>query len=154
MADVSPPLDDYSRPVSTRATRLAKVFTLRERAKREKPGRTVSVVWDERWPLVNGFVSRYCYVVRFGGRGDIAGNHYHKSKQEIYYALHGAFSVILEDVATNTREELKLEAGNNQFIYVAANIAHVVVARTGDAILLVTASRPETPEDEFPYPLV
>lgn len=145
------PLDEYSKPISERATKLTKVFTLRERAKPEKPGRTVSVVWDERLPLVEDFKNRYSYVVRFTQQHGKAGNHYHKRKQEIYYALHGEFTVVLENIATKEREELHLKAGDNQCIYVPAFIAHVVISQTDDDALLVVASHPEASVDEMPY---
>jgi mannose-6-phosphate isomerase-like protein (cupin superfamily) len=145
------PLDEYSRPVSERATKLAKIFMLKERANPEKPGRAVSIVWDERLPLVEDFKNRYSYVVRFTEQNGKAGNHYHKLKQEIYYALHGEFTVVLEDVVTKEREELQLKAGDNQFIYVPVSVAHVVISQTDDDMLLVTASHPEISTDELPY---
>jgi len=148
------PLDEYSKPVSERVTNLARVFTLKERAKPEKPGRAVSIVWDERLPLIENFKNRYSYVVRFTQQNGKAGNHYHKLKQEIYYALHGEFMIVLEDVTTKEREELRLKAGDNQFIYVPISVAHVVVSQTDDDALLVIASHPEISTDELPYQVV
>jgi mannose-6-phosphate isomerase-like protein (cupin superfamily) len=145
------PLDEYSKPISQRRTKLAKIFTLKERANPEKPGRAVSIVWDERLPLIEGFTNRYSYVVRFTEQNGKAGNHYHKQKQEIYYALHGEFTIVLEDVATKEREELHLKSGDNQFIYVPVSVAHVVISQTNDDALLVVASHPEISTDEIPY---
>ena len=143
----------YSEPVNIEITKLSKVFTLRDRANPNKPGRTVSVTWDERLPLIKGFANRYSYVVRFGKPGDVAANHFHKKKQELYYALHGEFKIILEDVQTNKREELTLKDGDNRFIHVPANVAHVVISQTTDDALLVIANHPESLDDEFPYEL-
>jgi oxalate decarboxylase/phosphoglucose isomerase-like protein (cupin superfamily) len=81
----------------------------------------------------------------------MAANHYHKIKQEIYYALHGELTVILEDVKTKEREELQLKSGDNRFIFVPANIAHVVISKTDDDSLLVIASHHEATTDELPY---
>jgi mannose-6-phosphate isomerase-like protein (cupin superfamily) len=148
------PLDEYSKPVDVRVTNLAKVFMLNERANPEKPGRSISVVWDERLPLIDGFKNRYSYVVRFTQQHGKAGNHYHKLKQEIYYALHGQFTIVLEDIATKKREELHLSAGDGQFIYIPAMVAHVVISQTEDDALLVIASHPELSTDEFPHQVV
>lgn len=65
-----------------------------------------------------------------------------------------SLTVILESISTKKREELYLQAGDNQFIYVPAGVAHVVISKTDDDILLVTASHHEAPTDEFPYQVV
>ncbi|HUC89210.1 MAG TPA: hypothetical protein VMR45_00230 [Patescibacteria group bacterium] len=53
------PMDEYSKPVEVKTTKLSKIFTLREKSKPEKPGRAISVIWDERLPLVGKFINRY-----------------------------------------------------------------------------------------------
>jgi quercetin dioxygenase-like cupin family protein len=148
------PLDAYSVPAEVQPTKLATVITLKVRAKPQKPGRSVTVVWDERSPLLKQFTNRYSYVVRFDKKGDKAANHYHRIKQEMYHAAHGAFKVILEDVVTKEREELRLQAGDNRCIYVPPGVAHVVIAQTNDDVLLVTASHHEATADELPYSVV
>lgn len=148
------PLDEYSKPVSERSTKLAKIFTLKERAKPEKPGRAVSILWDERLPLVEGFTNRYSYIVRFTEKGGIAGNHYHKQKHELYFAVHGSFKVILEDIDTKVREEHTLSEGDNTFLYVRPRCAHAVISNSEKDVLLVIASSPERVSDEFAYPVV
>ena len=146
-------MDRYSTPVRHKKTALAELFVMPERAKPEKPGRAVTVTWDARQPLLPGFINRYSYVVRFTQRGGQAGNHYHRQKHELYFAVRGKFRVVLEDMQSKQREEFTLQEGDNTFLYVKPPVAHVVVSESASDVLLVIASSPEVTTDEFAYPL-
>lgn len=148
------PIDIYSVPTKVEYTKLSRRFTMQLRAKPEKPGRTLGVLWDARRPLIKEFTNNYSYAVTFGKQGDVAGNHYHKEKQELFYPLAGDFTVFLENINTKEREELPLTTESHQVLYIKQGIAHVVCAKTDSAILLVTASSPGTEEDEYSYKIL
>jgi hypothetical protein len=146
----SDPMDVYSRPVSVTETRLGTLLELPVRRDPAKPGRSLAVTWDERCPLVAPFSCSYSYVMRFDSAGSVAGNHYHKVKQEIFYPVSGSFLVGLLDLASGESERLELSAGDPRFLFVPAPVAHAVSARQPGSCLLVTADHPNTAADEFP----
>lgn len=150
----SDPMDKYSIPLETRDTRFGKIFLMPERRKPEKPGRGVMVTWDQRSSLVPEFVEAYSYIVRFDTAGNRAGNHYHELKQELFYPLVGVLKVVLEDTGSKEREEMELDASRREVLFIPAKIGHVVTAETDGAILLVSATSPNTENDEFPYKIV
>lgn len=145
------PMDAYSVPLKHEQTELAEIFTLKERL---KPGRSLVPLWDERQPIVASFANRYSYLVRFEAVGMQAGNHYHKKKQEFYFALSGEFTIIIEDTKTKEREEFALSERDNRTIYVQPPLAHTVISKTANALLLVQASSPELANDTFEYKVV
>lgn len=146
-------MDKYSIPVKHKKTELAELFVMPERAKPEKPGRTVTVTWDARQPLLPDFANRYSYIVRFTQPGGQAGNHYHQQKHELYFAVRGKLRVVLEDTKSKRREAFTLQEGDNTFLYVKPPVAHVVISESASDVLLVIASSPEVTTDEFAYPL-
>lgn len=148
------PMDTFSIPVANKDTKLAKLITMQERANPQKPGRALTVAWDKRCPIVPGFVNRYSYIVRFTQKGGMAGNHYHVQKHELYFAAHGSFKIVLEDIDTKVREEHTLSEGDNTFLYVRPRCAHAVISSSSEDALLVIASSPEKASDEFAYPVV
>jgi hypothetical protein len=148
------PIDVYSEPVSKRATLLAEVFALPLRRNAAKSDRSLGVLWDRRRPLVSGFDNCYSYVVRFDGRGSVAGNHYHLEKDEVFHAITGAFRVVLENIESKQREELTLRARDNSFVFVRRPVAHAIQALTPDAILVTLASHPNVEADSYAYRLV
>mgnify|MGYP001567053970 CR=1 FL=1 len=145
------PDDIYSTPIGTRQTNLSKIFLMKPRENPEKPGRKLSVVWDSRVPLVEGFENNYTYTVEFANIESVAGNHYHKKKKELFYPVVGDFDVILEDIETKEKEQLTLSSKDHRVLLVNPPTAHVVIAKTHPAILLVTATYPNNKEDEFKY---
>jgi len=149
----SDPMDAYSIPVTAEKTRLAQVFGMRPREKPEKPGRSLSVVWDGRKPLVEGFENRYSYTVTFEREGSCAGNHFHEEKRELFIPVVGNFRVLLEDVATKDKEEIRLETARHPVLLVRPGIAHAAIAESVPAVLLVLATYPASEEDEFAYKL-
>lgn len=166
----SDPMDRYSIPLSTepivgeRGKQLGMLITLTRRASSEKPGRTLSVGWDARLPLVPGFTNVYAYTMRFqvadGAKGIPAGRHYHEDKNEIFRSVIGRFRVVLEDIETGERSVLELDSSKatsdgeqlEQFIYVPTRIAHAVLPLSeGESALEVIANHPNVAGDEFPY---
>jgi len=149
----SDPIDQYSKPVGETKTKLARVFTMSVREKPEKPGRSLAINWDQRSPLVEGFKNRYSYTVKLWIKGNLAGNHYHKRKKELFFPVVGDFIILLEDIDTKEDEEIKLCESEHQVIFIPTKVAHTVIAQSDNAVLLVVATYPGTEEDEFPYKL-
>jgi len=89
--------------------------------------------------------------MRFSEKGNIAGNHYHKKKQEQFKSIIGKFRVILERSDTKEQEELILDAQDHNVLYIPSGIAHVVVSDSDIAALLVIATFPNNETDEFSY---
>ena len=145
------PADYLSQATQEKDTKLTKIFEIPIRRNPEKPGRELTVVWDERLPLIEGFENKYSYVVNFSEKGNHAGNHYHHHKEELFTPIVGKFTIILEDIETKEREEVKLERG--QFIYIPPKTAHTVVSETEIASLYVSATYPNNEQDEFEYSL-
>lgn len=147
----SDPMDQFSIPLKREKTHLGELLSLSVRQRSDKPGRSLSIVWDERAPLIEGFANRYSYFVTFQEKGSLAGNHYHLEKQEIYFPLIGDFTVIFENPENKEREEIELKTSEHNAIFVPAGVAHVVRAESEIAILLVTATSPQVDRDEFEY---
>ena len=147
------PMDIYSQPISHFDTKLSTVFEINPRQSPDKPGRSLSVVYDQSLPIVECFENRYSYIVSFEKSGEKAGNHYHQSKQEIFVPAVGNFKIILEDINTKIREELSLKSCDHQVMYIRPGIAHTVVADSEVCSLLVLASFPNNQSDEFFYQL-
>ena len=148
------PMDVYSSPVCSLKTKLATIFEIKPRQIPEKPGRSLSVIWDKRIPFIKGFENNYDYIVSFEKSGEKAGNHYHQSKQELFVPVVGKFKVILEDIKTKVREDIFLKNNDYQILYIPPQIAHVVVAESETCSLLVLATFPNNQSDEFSYQLV
>lgn len=147
------PMDQYSLPLASKTTALGVLFQLNPREKPEKPGRSLVVEHDSRKPLVPEFKLAYAYTVTFSATGNSAGNHFHHQKAEIMRPVAGSVTVKLEDPKSNAREEHLLNATSHQAIYVRPKVAHVVIAQSEPAVLLVLATHPNNEEDEFPYQL-
>jgi hypothetical protein len=165
-------MDAYSVPVGRQdiATEsgivLGSLITLTRRANPAKPGRTLSVGWDSRQPLIDGFTNEYSYTMRFdvppGGQGVPAGNHYHKHKTELFRSLIGRFLVTLEDRETWEQAHLELDSRSTddnghpieQFVHVPVGVPHAVLPLSeGESALDVIANHPNVEGDEFPYEL-
>lgn len=147
----SDPMDIYSQPISQEKTKLATIFFIKPRETADKPGRSLSVVWDKRLPFINGFENNYDYVVTFEKKGEKAGNHYHQEKQELFTPIIGRVKISLEDINSKETEELYIDAKDHKILYVAPHIAHTVTADSDICALLVIASFPNNHMDEFPY---
>ena len=168
----SDPMDRYSMPVSSHEIVaendrvLGTLVTLVRRADPKKPGRTLSVGWDARQPLIPGFTNVYAYTMRFtvptGGKGIPAGQHFHNEKNEIFRSIIGKFRVFLEDPENGNKTSLDLDSNATnengeqieQFVYVPTGVAHAVLPLSeGDSALEVIANHPNVARDELPYPM-
>ena len=147
------PMDRYSHPIETKNTKLTRIFIFERREKSEKPGRSLVVVWDERFPIIKGFIPHYSYVVKFKKAGNFAGDHYHEVKRELIIPLAGRFEILLENIKSKVWENIMIDADDSQSktVYVPPQISHTVIAQTDGAILLVLATSPNTQNDEFRY---
>jgi dTDP-4-dehydrorhamnose 3,5-epimerase-like enzyme len=145
------PMDTYSTPLNVVKTKLAKIFQMKPREIPEKPGRSLAVFWDSRTSFPKGFENEYCYTVTFSEIGNKAGNHYHHEKQELFSPVIGKVTIVLENPKTKEREEIIVDAKDHKIVYIPPKIAHVVIAGSNPAILLVTATSAGTIADEYPY---
>ncbi len=112
------------------------------------------MLWDARKPLVAGFLNRYSYTVFFKKSQAVAGNHYHKIKQELFTPLAGKFTIFLEDTKTKKKEKILMDSSLHETIYIKVGIAHAVRAETKGAILFVAATSPGVEADEINYKLI
>ncbi len=130
-------------------TKLSKIFTMQVRENPEKPGRSITDVWDIRNPLLKGFENNYSYIVTLREKGNIAGNHYHENQQELIFPIMGTFTVALENIESKEREEILLETARHQVVYFPTKIAHAIRAETEKAIFLVVTT--STEREVIPY---
>lgn len=144
-------MDIYSMPVRKRRGKLANVFYMPPRRNRQKPGRELVVAYDARHLLVKKFKLRYSYFVHFFKKGAIAGNHYHNKKEELFIPIKGNFTVLLTDIKTNSRQKINISSKEFPVIHIKKRIAHKVISRSKDSVLLVMASCPGSIEDEHSY---
>lgn len=144
-------MDVYSYPVNQEKTRLATIFTIKPRESVEKPGRSLSVIWDKRNPFIEGFENNYDYVVTFENKGEKAGDHYHHSKQELFTPVAGQVKIILENINTKETEEITINSKDHKILYIPTNIAHTVISDSDICVLLVIATFPNNQADEVPY---
>lgn len=145
------PANRFSFPKGVENTLVAKKFCFEPRENPEKPGRSLRVIFDARFPFVDGFHPRYMYSVSFEKAGNKAGNHYHVKKNEIFFPLSGQFEIHMARIKDGEKETVELSSENHEALFVESGIAHKVVAKSNDAILLVLASDPNVESDEFPY---
>ncbi len=141
--------DELSRPLVTTKTKFGIKYKIPVRNEPKKPGRKLTVIWDDRYPLKPHFKNRYSYQVEFTKKGSLAGNHVHKKKSEFFIPLKGSFIVILENPKTGEQETIDLKP--TEVLYIPAGIAHVVIAKSAKSILLVIANHPNNDADEFKY---
>jgi dTDP-4-dehydrorhamnose 3,5-epimerase-like enzyme len=144
-------MDIYSKPINEVETKLSKIFEMKPRKSDDKPGRSLSVLWDVRSRLIPEFENNYDYLVTFDKKGEKAGNHYHDSKQELFIPVVGQVKILLEDTNTKEKEEFTLNSKDNKILYVKPNVAHTVVSDSDISALLVIASFPNNLMDEKPY---
>ena len=145
------PMDRYSYPV--KETILGRLIYLEPRENPDKPGRSLRVIFDARFPLIEGFEPKYLYTVSFEKSGNQAGNHYHQIKTELFYPVIGNFEVHLENPKTEEYEIIDLQSDAHVALLIKTNIAHKVVSKTDRAVLLVVASAPNIKKDEFYFEL-
>lgn len=141
------PLDENSKPLKQETTKLAIIYWLNPRD--SKKGRLWMPVYDDRFPLV--FPLKYAYISKFLEKNNVAGNHYHKTKQEILIPLEGDFEIFLEDIVTKERESFAVHSEENKAVYVRTDVSHKIISKQATGILLVLASVNSTPEDEIEY---
>ena len=153
------PMDRFSSPISSSATPLGlgNVYVFPVRALKEKPGRAVMVLSDDREPFIHDFKNAYSYINTFWKNGNSAGNHYHKRKNEIFTVIHGEVNVYLQSVEDSTQIEgiylcaAKENEKTVKRLYIPAGVAHLVFALSSPAILHVVATSPGTKDDEFEF---
>lgn len=147
-------IDQHSLPSEVQKLRFGTLFHMNPRQNDAKPGRVMSIVWDERKPLLPDFHNGYSYFVTFTEIGNIAGNHYHTKKQEIYFPVVGQMTVILQNIETKKTEEIILKAEDHRALLVPAGVGHVVRSDTNPAVLLVTTNSATEDSDYFEWQIL
>ncbi len=147
------PMDQFSIPIKDQETKLGHLFFLEPRNHPDKPGRSLRVIFDNRLPLVEGFVPNYAYTVTLKKSGSLAGNHYHRANAELHYPLTGTFEIHLEDPTTKEGEIFRLNSANHTVLLIKAGIAHKVISKSENSQLLVIATNPHINSDEYHYDL-
>ena len=140
-------LDQFSKPLDQRDTKLSTIFSLN--ARDSKKGRLFIPIYDERLPLE--FQVKYLYLSKFLEKNNISGNHYHQIKEEILIPIQGNFEIFLEDIESKEIEIINLSSDENRAVYVKTGIAHKVKSSENTGVLLVLASTYSTVEDEHEY---
>lgn len=83
--------------------------------------------------------------------GTVRGNHLHHRKQEWFYLVSGAVTLVIADPADDARFELDLEPGD--LVFIAPGIAHAVrVVKPGAAVEF--APDPFDPSDTVRHPVI
>jgi len=148
------PIERYSMPFMVEKTRLRTVYCMDARRATVMPGRELMVAYNNAIPLVEGFEMNYAYFVRFLEDGNVAGNHYHLKKKELFVPVVGEFTVQLEDIVTKEQEELKISAKDYAALYIPLKVSHKVTAAKAGNVLLVIANTPASDADEIHYEVI
>ncbi len=138
--------EQFSMPAKALRKGRATLFTFK--ARKDRPGRDLTVAYDARHPPAEGFGVEYAYWIAFRS-GGAAGGHYHRKKAEVFIPLAGSFSVELKDPQTGAAEELEISAKEGHALHVPAGMWHRVKALDGRPKLLVLASSPASEDDTF-----
>lgn len=113
--------------------------------------RWLSMLWPTDSEAKETFVPTYAYL-NYIGPNDVAGNHFHKIKKEIFCPF-GELELHLENPKTGKKQLLKISIGNKKFyemIYIPPEIAHAVRNPTNQFVpLVVLANKPDSNEDSY-----
>lgn len=88
--------------------------------------------------------------------GEARANHYHPLANEWFTVVQGSALIILEDVETRQRSEIRMSSGDPCTIFVPAGVAHAVVAdlpEVSPMLLIAYSDRRYDPKDTIPYRL-
>lgn len=96
------------------------------------------------------------YFIMFSKKGAVRGNHYHKSWHEWFGIVDGRVKVVLEDVRTNKRKQLILDAKRDKYTRLETGpyIAHAIQSLTEHASLLSYADTEWNDKDTHDYVLI
>lgn len=84
--------------------------------------------------------------------GQAKGGHYHPKAIEWFTLIQGKATLVLEDIFTHERMELKLSFDQPQTIFVPNNVAHIFSNKhEEDFILLAYTDLLYSPEDTISY---
>jgi len=70
-------------------------------------------------------------------KDEVRGNHYHKKATEWFTLIQGKADLILEDINTNERLEMKLDSENPFTVVIPPFIAHAFVNKIEEPFILV-----------------
>ncbi len=119
----------------------------------ERLPHTREILGAKRWEEERGAFVQIAYreemhhlVIFEIKKGFFRGNHYHESKEEIFYLFQGEIKAGFEDMDTNQREEKILLRGDK--IRVRPRCGHVFVALE-DTLIIEYSPQIFDPEDIF-----
>ena len=98
------------------------------------------------------------YLLTFGSRNVIRGNHYHNHSSEMFCLITGSVEMVFEDVETKERITKKIDADGQQYtrIYIGSKIAHAIKSLSDFAVLVSFSSEEfdKNNQDKTPYILL
>lgn len=102
---------------------------------------------EENIPVVTGEV-----YLTMAKSGQAKGGHYHPKAIEWFTLIQGKATLLLEDVVTHEKMQLKLSFDSPQTIFVPNNVAHIFInEHEEDFILLAYTDQIYDPKDTVNY---
>lgn len=118
--------------------------------------RWLSFLWLNNKESKLMFIPKFAYL-NYIGPGDIAGNHYHKNKKEIFCPM-GNLDLYLYDKKLNKIVHIKMSMGTKQkyiLYYIPSLIPHAVVNKTKSFVpLVVFTNRKDFYANSFKYQVI
>jgi hypothetical protein len=123
------------------------------------PGRSLWTLIDDRTPIFDGFHVTYAYVLDLWHKDTVAGNHYHKVKQELNSVCAGSVEYSLQDPKhPEIFESVILTAPTEndtilRKLFIRPGVAHKVRSLTDFSMFIDCATSPDSMEDRFEFAL-
>lgn len=121
-----------------------------------KGNRWLSHLWPNNKESKLMFVPKFAYL-NYIGPGDVAGNHYHKNKKEIFCPL-GNLLLVLRDLKNNKNVRIRMSNGTKQchiLYYIPSKIPHAVINKTKYFVpLIVLTNKKDLYANTFKYQVI
>ena len=121
-----------------------------------KGNRWLSHLWPNKKESKLLFIPKFAYL-NYIGPCDIAGNHYHKNKKEIFCPM-GNLDLLLYDTRLNRTVRIKMSIGNKKIYtlyYLFPPVPHAVVNKTNTFVpLVVLTNKKDLYENTFKYQII
>lgn len=87
--------------------------------------------------------------------GAVAGNHYHKEKQEVFACIYGELKIYFENIITKEKKVYLLKAGEPTLLRVESGVAHAVenISKETSHLIVFSIGKPKD-EDAFEYKII
>ncbi len=130
-------------------------WEIRKGRRTSKGNRWLSHLWPNASERKQLFVPRYAYLNHIGP-GDVAGEHYHHDKQELFCPM-GDLWLILSD-RNGKKQRVRMSLGTKEYYtiyYIPPGIAHAVQNRTKKfQPLVVLTNKEDLYGKTYHFPLV